>query len=218
MLGESVEFHVGPDAPIYDHADPSTSNPSYVSLFTPTHIAASCLHFRSLSTLCTSSINPYDLPGHLVFDKYDTHLNRWETYPYLKARGPPGLMRTVMEEIERIRRTRASDSNMTRQGQESGDERKERGQEMGDHKEPDSEPDLSWIRGKTVVLYGDSVLRYNMDHFCKASPFPQTRRRPSSPRRRLIGPLLPVSDRHAVRRIRDQTHHLELETRRSLAT
>lgn len=26
-----------------------------------------------------------------------------------------------------------------------------------------------WLEGKTVVLYGDSVLRYNMDHFCKVS-------------------------------------------------
>ena len=96
-----------------------------------------------------------------------------------------------MVEVERIRRTRASNVNMTRRGRESGDERKERardgGEDVGTYEEPDPEPDLSWIRGKTVVLYGDSVLRYNMDHFCKASPspsspFPKSRRHSSASR------------------------------------
>jgi hypothetical protein len=29
--------------------------------------------------------------------------------------------------------------------------------------------DLEWVQGKTVVLYADSVLRFNLDHFCKVS-------------------------------------------------
>ena len=31
------------------------------------------------------------------------------------------------------------------------------------------EAKVQWMGGKTVVLYGDSVQRYNLDHFCKVS-------------------------------------------------
>ena len=34
----------------------------------------------------------------------------------------------------------------------------------------DKEDKVQWMGGKTVVLYGDSVQRYNLDHFCKVSP------------------------------------------------
>jgi hypothetical protein len=39
--------------------------------------------------------------------------------------------------------------------------------EEGRLKQNEREDKVKWMRGKTVVLYGDSVQRYNLDHFCK---------------------------------------------------
>ncbi|KAH8083497.1 hypothetical protein HD553DRAFT_350493 [Filobasidium floriforme] len=135
-------------------------------------------------------VNPYDLPGHLLVDKQDPHENRWVPFALAhkaededgnqnrSEREVPGLMKLVMYEVQHRRRIRG---NRTGTGLAAGDDSRIKGDDReGDEKMEvltenhdregggeDRDSGWDWLKGKTVVLYGDSVLRYNMDHFCK---------------------------------------------------
>jgi hypothetical protein len=88
-------------------------------------------------------------------------------------------MKLVMQETQHRRRVaKASlngdflkvkkDADADVEGDKEDDEKMEVPTE--DHNRGDDEDSgWDWLKGKTVVLYGDSVLRYNMDHFCKVS-------------------------------------------------
>jgi hypothetical protein len=64
-----------------------------------------------------------------------------------------------------------ADAAIGGEGDEKYDEKM--GTRSGDDRNRDrvagQDAEWDWLKGKTVVLYGDSVLRYNMDHFCKVS-------------------------------------------------
>lgn len=97
-------------------------------------------------------------------------------------------MKLVMQEVQHRRRAAKqsktgdvlevkkdadADAAVRGEGDEKDDEKM--GTRSGDDRDRDRDRDVEqdagwdWLNGKTAVLYGDSVLRYNMDHFCKAS-------------------------------------------------
>jgi hypothetical protein len=89
-------------------------------------------------------------------------------------------MKLVMFEVQHRRRIRG---NRTGNGFAAGDDSRIKGDDREDDEKMEVltenhdreggdevwDPGWDWLKGKTVVLYGDSVLRYNMDHFCKVS-------------------------------------------------
>lgn len=95
-------------------------------------------------------------------------------------------MKLVMQEVQHRRRVAKeslngdvlevkkdadADAAIGGEGDEQYDEKM--GTRSGDDRNRDrvagQDAGWDWLKGKTVVLYGDSVLRYNMDHFCKVS-------------------------------------------------
>jgi hypothetical protein len=96
----------------------------------------------------------------------------------------PVLMKLVMQEVQYRRRVAKgslngdvlevkkdadADAVVGGEGDEKDDEKMEVLTEHYDREGNGEDPGWDWLKGKTVVLYGDSVLRYNMDHFCKVS-------------------------------------------------
>jgi hypothetical protein len=90
----------------------------------------------------------------------------------------PELMKLVMQEVQHRRSVAkeslngdvlevSKDADADVEGDKKDDEKMEVLTE--DDNRGGGGKSWDWLEGKTVVLYGDSVLRYNMDHFCKVS-------------------------------------------------
>lgn len=81
----------------------------------------------------------------------------------------PTFMADLMEYVDRTKEKIEESSgsrNPTGEGVFVVDEQ---GRARQKEEEREIDDKVGWMRGKTVVLYGDSVQRYNLDHFCKVS-------------------------------------------------
>ncbi|WWC98232.1 hypothetical protein V866_005123 [Kwoniella sp. B9012] len=106
-----------------------------------------------------STINPYDLPGFLQFSKWNPHENRWIPFSFTP---PPLLIASLIRSSWAVKPP-------------SGES------DLKDSKEwwekdvaPDGNDweDVSWAKGKTVLVLGDSVSRFHVKYLCEMAGEP----------------------------------------------
>ncbi|KAL7416537.1 hypothetical protein BDY24DRAFT_380024 [Mrakia frigida] len=109
----------------------------------------------------TTDPNPFSTPGNLTYDK----TNPFETY-YRPANGAKSPR--LMEKL--VKRSRGGEPLVAEAIERARLKRREveraEGRE-GDSEEEEEEEDFEWLRGRTILLIGDSLDRYHLLHLCQ---------------------------------------------------
>ncbi|WWC72842.1 uncharacterized protein I206_106806 [Kwoniella pini CBS 10737] len=103
--------------------------------------------------------NPYLQPGYLAYSQWNPHDNRWRPFT---GSSPPALLASLLRTSWSIRPPSFPSDILDPKGWWEKD--------VG----PDGKEweDVSWARGTTVLLIGDSVGRYQVKYFCEMAGEP----------------------------------------------
>ncbi|CDZ96281.1 hypothetical protein [Phaffia rhodozyma] len=101
--------------------------------------------------------HPYTTPGHLGYNLSNPFLTTYTpASPKLKSRPRPRLMEKLMVKL------RGKEKMIMKSWKEAMDD-KSRKLEMAE----EGDEDFEWLRGRTVLLMGDSIDRYHLLHLCQ---------------------------------------------------
>ncbi|WVQ92967.1 hypothetical protein IAU59_000029 [Kwoniella sp. CBS 9459] len=111
--------------------------------------------------------NPYDQPGYVSISPTDPHLNRWTPFTTKPACQAPALLASVLRENWKLQpapggsEVRAPEGWWNVEDDGDGPDGRGRGWE-----------DVEWAKGKTVLVMGDSVTRFNVKYLCEMAGEP----------------------------------------------
>ncbi|WWC63745.1 uncharacterized protein I303_106350 [Kwoniella dejecticola CBS 10117] len=107
----------------------------------------------------SSQSNPYLLPGYLEYSQWNPHGNRWHPFTGTSS---PALLASLLRSSWAIKASSMASDILDPKGWSE--------KELG----PDGKEweDISWARGKTVLVIGDSVGRYQVKYFCEMAGEP----------------------------------------------
>ncbi|WOO76715.1 uncharacterized protein LOC62_01G000338 [Vanrija pseudolonga] len=150
-----------------DQRPPKRGSRAFVLLFAASAVGfvyflAHLGHTRRTTTLYPSSstsaaCSPYDQRGYLAFDAHDAHANRWTPYAAGEDschRPAPALgaafVRAAWDAQVPSKRPNGAEFAQAANGPD--------GREW---------EDVSWAKGRTVLLLGDSIHRFTTKYFCE---------------------------------------------------
>ncbi|WVF65291.1 hypothetical protein IAT40_000015 [Kwoniella sp. CBS 6097] len=109
--------------------------------------------------------NPYNQPGYVTISPSNPHLNRWTPFTIKPTCQAPALLASVLRENWKLQPAPGGSDVRAPEGwwsvEDDGPDSRGRGWE-----------DVEWAKGKTVLVMGDSVSRFNVKYLCEMAGEP----------------------------------------------
>ncbi|OCF39374.1 hypothetical protein I317_06801, partial [Kwoniella heveanensis CBS 569] len=137
--------------------------------------------------------NPYTQPGYVTISPTNPHLNRWTPFTTKPSCQAPTLLASVLRENWKIQPAPGGSDVRAPEGwwnvADDGDGPDGRGRGW---------EDVQWAKGRTVLVMGDSVTRFNVKYLCEMAGEPLREigwNHPWSPPKPDTPPPKPLSER-----------------------